>query len=166
MSDRRSRDYDAPMVHDYRDVSAATVRSETDAALARADEHVARAVESARSPTFDRTLVPLDLAGAELVRAYGIGGFLGQVHTDEAVRDAGTEAEERLDKWRIATVFRSDLYEAVRAFAATEEARTLEGERARLLEHWLRDFRRAGHELAQADRDELERLRTRLVEVE
>jgi thimet oligopeptidase len=35
-----------------------------------------------------------------------------------------------------------------------------------LLEHWLRDFRRAGHELAESDRAELERLRTRLVEVE
>ena len=42
----------------------------------------------------------------------------------------------------------------------------LEGERARLLEHWLRDFRRAGHELGADERAELERLRTRLVEVE
>jgi thimet oligopeptidase len=42
----------------------------------------------------------------------------------------------------------------------------LEGERARLLEHWLRDFRRAGHALSPEDRAELERLRTRLVEVE
>ena len=37
--------------------------------------------------------------------------------------------------------------DAVRAFADTDEARALEGERARLLAHWLRDFRRAGHEL-------------------
>ena len=154
------------MLHDYADVSVAAVRAVTDEAIDQADALVARAVGSAGSPTFADTLEPLELAGAELVRAYGIGAFMGQVHPDSAVRDAANEAEERIDKWRVATVFRSDLYEAVRAFAATDEARSLEGEQARLLEHWLRDFRRAGHELAGVERAELERLRTRLVEVE
>ena len=162
----RDRLYDAAMLYDYPTVTVDSVRSETDAAIEAADEHVARAVASAGSPTFDATLLPLELAGARLVEAYGRGGFMGQVHTDPAVRDAGNEAEERINKWRVAVVFRSDLYDAVRAFADTDEARALEGERARLLEHWLRDFRRAGHELGAEDRAELERLRTRLVEVE
>jgi thimet oligopeptidase len=154
------------MLYDYPTVTVDSVRSETDAALGIADDHVARAVASASSPTFDDTLLPLELAGAELIQAYGRGAFMGQVHTDPAVRDAGNEAEERLNKWRVAVVFRSDLYDAVRAFADTDEARALDGERARLLEHWLRDFRRAGHELGPDERTELERLRTRLVEVE
>ena len=154
------------MLYDYPTVTVDSVRSETDAAIEAADEHVARAVNSAGSPTFDDTLLPLELAGARLVEAYGRGGFMGQVHTDPAVRDAGNDAEERINKWRVAVAFRSDLYDAVRAFADTAEAQALEGERARLLEHWLRDFRRAGHELGAEDRAELERLRTRLVEVE
>ena len=164
--DDRVRLYDAAMLYDYATVTLDSVRSETDTALRIADEHVARAVASAGSPTFDDTLVPLELAGAALVEAYGRGAFMGQVHVDSAVRDAGNEAEERINKWRVAVVFRSDLYDAVRAFAETDEARALEGERARLLEHWLRDFRRAGHELGPDERAELERLRTRLVEVE
>ena len=154
------------MLYDYTTASAESVRSETDAALATADDHVARTLVSAEAPTFETTLLPLELAGAELVRAYGRAGFMGQVHTDPAVRDAGNEAEERINKWRVALVFRSDLYRAVRAFADTPEAAALEGERARLLEHWLRDLRRAGHALSAEDRTELERLRTRLVEVE
>ena len=154
------------MLYDYTAATVDSVRSETDAALALADEHVARAVASAGSPTFDDTLLPLELAGATLVQAYGRGAFLGQVHTDPAVRDAGNEAEERLNKWRVALVFRSDLHVALRAFAQTDEARRLEDERERLLGHWLRDFRRAGHELGPDERTELERLRTRLVEVE
>ncbi len=152
------------MLHDYRSVSAETVAAETDAAIATADALVDGAMSAPH--TFDGTLLPLELAGAELVRAYGIGAFMGQVHPDAAVRDVGTETEERLNKWRVAVVFRTDLYEAVRAFAATEEAKALDGERARLLAHWLRDFRRAGHALGSADRSELEALRNRLVEVE
>ncbi|MGH2358020.1 MAG: M3 family metallopeptidase, partial [Candidatus Limnocylindria bacterium] len=88
------------------------------------------------------------------------------VHPEASVRDAGTAAEERINKWRVALVFREDLYRAVRTYAGTSEAAALTGERRRLLEHWLRDFRRAGHELEPAARAELERLRTRLVELE
>ncbi|MDQ3690948.1 MAG: M3 family metallopeptidase, partial [Chloroflexota bacterium] len=154
------------MLYDYRAVTVDTVRSETEAGIAIADQHVARAVASAASPTFEHTLLPLELAGAALVEAYGRGGFMGQVHEDPTVRDTGNEAEERINKWRVALIFRSDLYAAVRTFAATDEAKALDGERARLLAHWLRDLRRAGHELGADERAELERLRTRLVEVE
>ncbi len=154
------------MLYDYTTVTAETVRSEIEAGLSKADEHVARAIASAPAPSFAATLQPLEDAAAEAGTAYGRSGFIGQVHTDTDVRDAGTEAEERLNKWRVALAFREDLYRAVRAFADTDEARALSGERARLLEHWLRDFRRAGHELSAEDRAELERLRTRLVELE
>ena len=154
------------MLYDYTTVTADTVRSEIESGLAKADEHVARAIASASAPSFDATLQPLEDAAAEAGTAYGRSGFIGQVHTDSDVRDAGTEAEERLNKWRVALAFREDLYRAVRAFADTDEAKSLTGERARLLEHWLRDFRRAGHELSAEDRAELERLRTRLVELE
>ena len=153
------------MLHDYTAVTPEAVRSETDAALRAADAFVAGVVESAGSPSFEATLWPLELAGAELIRAYGRGAFLGQAHPDADVRDAGSEAEERLNKWRVAVVARTDVYRAVRAFADTDAAAALEGEDARLLEHWLRDFRRAGHELPEAERAELERLNSRLVEI-
>src|SRR5687768_12443841 len=152
------------MLYDYTTTTVESVTKETDTAIATADALVADAV--AAPPSFDATLRPLELAGAELVRAYGRGAFMGQVHTDPAVRDAGNEAEERLNKWRVALAFRTDLYEAVNAFSQIDEARGLDGERARLLAHWLRDFRRAGHELPADQRAELEKLRTRLVEVE
>jgi thimet oligopeptidase len=152
------------MLYDYRAVTAESVTAETDAAIALADALVDGAVRAA--PSFAGTVQPLETAGAELIRAYGIGAFMGQVHNDRAVRDAGSAAEEALQKWQVALVFRRDLFEAVRAFSQTEEAAELTGERARLLAHWLRDFRRAGHELDEAARAELERLRTQLVEVE
>jgi Zn-dependent oligopeptidase len=154
------------MLYDYTTASAEAVRAETEASLAAAEALVADVVASANAPTFESTLLPLELAGAELVRAYGRGGFLGQAHPDADVREAGVEAEERINKWRVALVFRADVHEAVRAFGESPAAATLEGEDARLLAHWLRDFRRAGHGLDPERRAELERLRTRLVEVE
>ena len=102
---------------------------------------------SAGAPTFDDTLLPLELAGAALVEAYGRGAFMGQVHTDPpcATRETRPRSGSTSGGWPSSSAPTS--YDAVRAFAETDEARALEGERARLLEHWLRDFRRAGHEL-------------------
>ncbi|HEX2222498.1 MAG TPA: M3 family metallopeptidase [Candidatus Limnocylindria bacterium] len=154
------------MPYDYTAVTAKSVRAETDAALARADQLVERAVRSVDAPTFVDTLKSLDLAGAEAGAGYGRGAFMGQVHTEAEVRDAGREAEERLNKWRVGLVFREDLYRAVRAFAETDEAARLGSEARRLLDHWLRDFRRAGQELDPEARRELETVRTRLVELE
>ena len=154
------------MTYDYTSVTTESVASEADAALARADELVERAVSPTDDPTFAGTLELLELAGAEISIGYGRSAFMAHVHPDSAVRDAGQAAEERMNKWRVAILFRGDVHRAVSALAATEEAGSLSGERKRLLEHWQRDLRRAGHELSQERRAELESLRSRLVELE
>jgi thimet oligopeptidase len=154
------------MLYDYRAVTAATVTAEATAAIDRANALVGRMVTSHEQPSFADSLLPLELAGAEIGVGYGRGAFMAQVHPQADVRDAAQAAEERMTKWRVEIVFRDDVYRAVAAFAATDEATTLSGERALLLEHWLRDFRRAGHQLAPEQRAELESLRSRLVELE
>ena len=152
------------MLYDFALTTVASVASETDAALATADSLLASAAKA--PPSFESTLLPLELAGAAVAAGYGRGAFMAQVHTDPAVRDAGQVAEERINKWRVGVAFREDLYRAVRAFADTDEAAALDGERRRLLDFWLRDFRRAGQELRPEERAELEGLRNRLVELE
>jgi thimet oligopeptidase len=154
------------MLHDYTGTSADSIRRDTDAAIDEADALVARAIATADAPSLETTLGPLEVATAVLNAAAGRSAFMGNVHPDASVRDAGTDAEERIAKWRVALPFRSDLYRAVRALGETDAASTLADEPARLLAHWLRDFRRAGQELPPVAREELERLRTRLVEVE
>ena len=153
------------MLFDYTSVTSDTVRRDTEAGLAAADELVDRVANGSES-TFTATMVALDQALDRVQIAYGRGAFMARVHTDTTVRDAGQAAEEQLAKWRVALASRGDLYDAVRRFASTPEASGLTGERRRLLDHWLRDFRRAGHELDPAARAELERLRNRLVELE
>ena len=142
------------------------VRAVTDAALVDADALVAAAVATAGEGTFETVLLPLDEASARLSAAYAGGAFMARVHVDPAVRDAGQEAEERLDRWRVDLPFRDDLAAAVFAFAAAPEASMLAGERRRFLDHLLRDLRRAGHALDEATRTEVRGLRGRLVELQ
>ncbi len=156
-----------PALLDYRDVDAATVAAVTADAITSADALVDRvAATPPDTPSYATTLHLLDDAGRIVGDAYGAGAFMARVHPDAAVREAATEAEERLTKWGSDLVFRRDLYDAVSRFAATAEADALEGERRRALDHWVRDFRRTGHDLDEADRTLLQELKNRLIELE
>jgi thimet oligopeptidase len=142
------------------------VRAATDAALDEADALVAAAVATGGAGTFATVLLPLDEADARLAAGYAAGAFMARVHVDPAVRDAGQEAEERLDRWRVDLPFREDLAAAIFAFAAKPEAAALAGEPRRLLDRLLRDLRRAGHGLDATARNEVRRLEGRLVELQ
>ena len=159
-------------VFDYLGVNAASVEAAGREAIADADALVTRAAAAGDSrsghpvPTFATTLRPLDDALAATTSGYGRSAFMGHVHPDRDVRDAGNAAEERLAKWRVELPFRDDLHRSVRAFSETPEAAALTGERRWLLDHWMREFRRAGQDLAPEAREQLRTLRARLVELE
>jgi thimet oligopeptidase len=158
-----------PMPYDYRSITADSVRAATDEGLAAAEALIAgieALADGEDAPTFATALTPLNESQARIADAYGRGAFMARVHPDPGVRDAAQEGEEKLTKWQVGLAFRDLLYATVRAYAATSEAATLDGERRRFLDHWLRDFRRAGQELPQEQRAEVERLRHRLVELE
>ncbi len=144
--------------------TAEEVAAVTDDALTRADTLIDQLV-SASSRTWDTTMRPLDDLGDLLGRAFGEAAFMGYVHSHEAVRAAGRQAEARLQQWAVELVFRDDVYQAVSAYAAADEASALEGERARYLDFTRRDLRRAGHDLDPETRAEVKRLTQRLVEL-
>ena len=150
---------------DYTTLTAATARRVVEDALAAADRQIADIIAEAAPRTYANTLGVLDEAITATDDAYGIGGFMSQVHPDEAVRAAGAEAEELHSKWLTALAFNRDLYEAIREYAATGDAASLQGEPRRNLEFWLRDFRRAGQDLPDEERSHVEELRNRLIEL-
>lgn len=135
-----------------------------DDALADADDLVSQLV-SAPTRTWETTMAPLDEIADGLERAFGEAAFMAYVHSDEAVRQAARQGEERIQQWAVELIFRDDLYQAVSAYAASDEAAALNGERARLLSFTLRDLRRAGHELDPESRAEVKALTSRLVEI-
>jgi thimet oligopeptidase len=153
------------MLTDYTTMTAERALAAVDDAIAGGEQLIAGLVAVDGDRTYANTLAPLDQALTLLNDSFGVGGFMGQVHEDEEVRKAGSAAEEKMEKWLAGLSFRRDLYEAVRAYSATDDAATLVGEQNRNLERWLRDFRRAGHELSQADRDSVEELKNRIIEL-
>jgi thimet oligopeptidase len=136
-------------------------------AIEQCDRIVAEAVAVPdQQRTFQNTLLPLDEVADRINTTYGRYAFMRQVTTDANVRAAAQACEEALEKYGIALDFREDVFAAVKAYAGQEEAASLQGERRRFLEKTLRDFRRNGFDLPPEQREQVKRLKERLVELD
>jgi thimet oligopeptidase len=149
----------------YSSLTPAQVREGVETAIAEARSVLDEAVADEDARSFENTLRPLDRIGDILSHAFKDYAFMGYVHPDKEVRAAAKEVEEKLDKFGVEMVFRDDLYQAVQEYAETEEASSLDGEYARLLDFVQRDLRRAGHELDPETRAAVKAKTERLVEL-
>ncbi len=153
------------MLFDYTKVTAESIEQDLTATLAEADALIAQIVDHHGDRTFANTLAAAERASQLVAGAYGRGPFLGEASPDEGIRNMARSLDERLSKWGVELAFRDDLYAAVAAYATTEDAEQLTGERRRLLEFTMRDFRMAGHELPAEKRETLKAHNQRLVEL-
>ncbi len=151
---------------DYTKVTSGGISTDIDRALATADEMVTGVVDPDTPRTYATVMQPLDdisdilQQGLRRDRLHGLRPC--RTRTSEM---PGNQAEEKIQKWGVELVFRPDLYRAVKDFSESPEAAALEGEQARFLQFWLRDLRRAGHELDETSRAEVKKLTERMVEV-
>ena len=111
--------------------------------------------------TFANTLAALETAMDGVSQASGQYAFMAYVATDAELREAGRAAEERIDKYLIDLSFREDLYAAIKAYARRGEV--LGPDEQRLLDFELRDYRRNGFELPEAERARVRELSDELV---
>ena len=151
---------------DYTSVTPADVTEITDAAIEQSDRLVAEVVGGRDDRTYANTMQPLDDLTVIMNDADGRGVFMARVHPNAEVRKVAVAAEEAMAKWGNDLVMRPDLAAAIKGYAETENAANLDGLHARSLEFWLRDLRRAGHDVDGAKRDQLRKLRQRLIEVQ
>ncbi len=127
-------------------------------ALQRAEAAIKAIVAvPAAQRNFDNTLGAIDDLIVHVRLDTEMLQFMANVSPDAKERERGSLAEEHVRSWFIELSKREDLYQAVKAYADTQP--TLAGEQKRLLEHTLRDYRRAGMELSKEQRAALKESR-------
>ncbi len=123
-------------------------------AISRANRAVERLTDVSDSDrTFENTVAALDDIAAQLEFETSMLQFMAYVSTDASERAAGNDAIERIQNWMIDLGKNEQVFGAIRAYADTNPR--LQGEKKRLLEHILRDYRRAGMALSSVVRKEL-----------
>lgn len=113
--------------------------------------------------TFDNTLGAVTRMYYELwLPGYRLN-VLSQASDKEEVRNAATEAGVLMSKWSRDNVeYDVNLYSIIAAFAQTEEAAALTGEKLRYLNETMNDYKRKGMALSESDRAQLVAMEERL----
>jgi Zn-dependent oligopeptidase len=130
---------------EYGNLTPDKVAAGCEQAMRDCDDAIARIVATpAGDRNFANTFGVLETAGDYVGQASGAYTFMAYVALDDALRETAREWDEKLSKYAVDLTYREDLYNAIKQYAESPEAASLEGERKRVLEHTLRDYRRAG----------------------
>lgn len=109
-------------------------------------------------PTFENTLVALELSGQVLNRVSLIFNGLTSTNTNPALQQVQQEVAPRLAAHEDAIVLNGALFARVEAVHAQRHALGLDAESLRLVEYCYREFVRAGARLSDADKTALKAL--------
>src|SRR5437762_7339171 len=110
--------------------------------------------------TFKTTVIALDDVTYQASLAANKATIIKETNTNPAMRTAAENAVKAFQDWAVGIDYREDVYKAIKTFADTHPKLT--GEDEKLLKETLRDYRRAGLELPQDQRKEVEQLRKEL----
>ncbi|HVJ91048.1 MAG TPA: M3 family metallopeptidase, partial [Labilithrix sp.] len=97
--------------------------------------------------TYGATLGALDMATNELDFAMSVASHLESIDGTPEMRAAYHQIVPKVSEFGSKIMLSEPLYRALREFSETEEAKALDGPRARYLKKTLADFRRNGAEL-------------------
>jgi len=116
--------------------------------------------------TFKNVIQPLiDLDGEYHTQSNALT-FARQVAMDKTVRDASADASKKISELGIDLSLRKDVYENIKAFNKTEEAKSLNYEQKRYLDVALRDGKRDGLLLSGDELEEFKKKKKKVSEIE
>jgi oligopeptidase A len=149
----------------FDEVEAVHVEPAIDALLADTQAAVDAIAGSEAPRTYANTLGALEDATEQLERAMAVVDHLESVATTEALRAAYNATRPRVSAFWSELAMNDGLYQAMRAFAATDDARALPPTEKRFLDKTLDDFRRHGAELSPEDKGKLQAIEVDLTKL-
>jgi len=146
-------------------IEAAHVEPAIDELLAKAGAAVDEIVTNDAPRSYANTLRAVEEATEMLERASTVVGHLESVASSEALRAAYNATHPKVSAFWSELAMNDGLYQAVRAFAQTDEAAALPATEGRFLKKTLDDFRRHGAELNAEEKARLQEIEIELTKL-
>ncbi len=146
-------------------IEAAHVEPAIDELLAKAGAAVDEIVTNDAPRSYANTLRAVEEATEMLERASTVVGHLESVASSEALRAAYNATHPKVSAFWSELAMNDGLYQAVRAFAQTDEAAALPATEKRFLKKTLDDFRRHGAELNAEEKARLQEIEIELTKL-
>jgi thimet oligopeptidase len=134
------------------------LKTAAESALRTADAELAKvAAEDPARLTFAKTFAAYDAITARVSDFQQQVDLISESAIEPAMRDMANEMKVRMQEWAVGLDYRTDLYRVLKAVADAKPV--LDREQQRLVDEQMRSYRRAGLDLPERDRAEIERLR-------
>jgi oligopeptidase A len=135
-------------------------------ALQKAESELAELTASTIGRTYANTVQALDDLTEKLARAVTIAGHLMSVKNSPELRAAYTGVLPEFSAFFAKLPLEQPLWQALKTFAETPEAKALQGVRKRHLEKTLQEFRRAGADLSPEKKSRVQAINVELSELQ
>jgi oligopeptidase A len=133
--------------------------------LARARERQQALGSATTRPSFDATLMQLDSLTEGVDYAIGVVHHLEQVATYPELRAAYNAAQPEVSSFYTGIPLDAALWQTIKTYTVTAEARALTGTRRRYLDKTMDSFRRHGADLDAAGKQQLEAIDVELAKI-
>ena len=114
--------------------------------------------------TFENTLISLESAYEALSRPWGLVSHLDSVSNSDQLREAYNAMLPKVSEFYSKVPLNSGLWNRIKAYSETEEAKSLSGTRLRFLEETLSDFQNSGADLPSEDKSRLMQIESELAQ--
>ena len=114
--------------------------------------------------TFENTLISLESAYEALSRPWGLVSHLDSVSNSDQLREAYNAMLPKVSEFYSKVPLNSELWNRIKAYTETEEAKSLSGTRLRFLEETLSDFQNSGADLPNEDKSRLMQIESELAQ--
>jgi len=115
--------------------------------------------------TFENTLITLEEATEDLSMAWRLVGHLDSVRNSEDLRKAQNAMLPEVTQFFSRIPLNDKLWQRIKSYAESDEAKGLEGVKLRLLDETVKDFVRSGADLPSEEKSRLEEVQAELAKV-
>ncbi len=125
-------------------------------------EEIKVITENEESPTFENTLVAMEISGALLDKVSKVFYNLNSAHTSSEIQNISKELSPLLSKHSDDIMLNEKLFERIKNINDNKESLNLNPEQKRLLERYYKNFVRRGANLNEKDKDKLRKINEQL----
>jgi len=149
----------------FHEIRAEHVVAAIESLLEEAKQRVDEIATPVAARTYENTLGALEDATERLELAVTIVDHLESVCSEPALREAHNKVQPEVGAFFASIPLHENLWAALKALAATDEARSLPAVKRRFLDKTLDDFKRHGADLPAAGKKRLEAISRELTEI-
>ncbi|MFC1838978.1 M3 family metallopeptidase [Thermodesulfobacteriota bacterium] len=117
------------------------------------------------APTFDNTIVALEISGALLTRVSNVFYAMSAAHTNDDIKAVETEVAPKLSAHQDSILLNKKLYDRVKALYDNRDDLGLDAESKRLVEETHKSFVRAGAALNDQQKKRMKEINSELAEL-